>query len=228
MATKVQAAPKRQADSINIKELLHYFLSKWYWFVISVAVCVAFASYKLLKTQPVYARTITVLFKTEDSGTGTLAMPDLSSLGIDNNSGDLANEMITIRSVGLLTDVVEALDLNNMYYVKNGLHDKLLYNNSPVSAVNMAPEDKKLKGYYSFTITMESATKFILSDFVGGNNADKELKLSGEVGRTYKTPVGPFRINTTEYFTKDYINEPVKFIHNSPEAVAASFSGRIT
>lgn len=228
MATKVQAAPKRQADSINIKELLHYFLSKWYWFVISVAVCVAFASYKLLKTQPVYLRTITVLFKTEDSSGGTLSMPDMSALGIDNNSGDLANEMITIRSVGLLTDVVEALDLNNMYYVKNGLHDKLLYNNSPVSAVNMAPEDKKLKGYYSFTITMVSATKFILSDFVGGSNANKDLKLSGEVGRTYKTPVGPFRINTTEYFTKDYINEPVKFIHNSPEAVAGSFSGRIT
>lgn len=228
MATKVQSASKRQADNINIKELLHYFLSKWYWFVISVAVCVAFASYKLLKTQSVYARTITVLFKTEDSGTGTLAMPDLSALGIDNNSGELANEMITIRSVGLLTDVVEALDLNNMYYVENGLHDKLLYNNSPVSAVNMAPEDKKLKSYYSFTITMESATKFILSDFVGGSNADKELKLSGEVGRTYKTPVGPFRINTTEYFTKDYINEPVKYVHNSPEAVAASFSGRIT
>lgn len=228
MATQVQATPKRQAESINIKELIYYFLSKWYWFVISVAICVAFTSYKLLKTQPVYARTITVLFKTEDSGGGTLAMPDLSSLGINNNSGDLANEMITIRSVGLLTDVVEALDLNNMYYVENGFHDKLLYNNSPVSAVNMAPEDQKLKGYYSFKITMVSATKFILSDFVGGAGDNKELKLSGEVGRTYKTPVGPFRINTTEYFNKDYINEPIKYIHNSPEAVAASFSGRIS
>lgn len=145
MATKVQASQKRSADNINIKELLNYFLSKWYWFVISVAVCVAFASYKLMKTQPVYARTITVLFKTEDSGGGTLAMPDLSALGINNNSGDLANEMITIRSVGILTDVVEALDLNNMYYVENGLHDKLLYNNSPIAAVNILQRTRSLK-----------------------------------------------------------------------------------
>ena len=228
MAIKVQAAPKRQADNINIKELLHYFLSKWYWFVISVAVCVAYTSYKLLQTQPVYQRAITVMFKTEESGKGSLSMPDLSSLGIDNNSGDLANEMITIRSVGLLTDVVEALDLNNMYYVKNGLHNKLLYHNSPVVAVNMAPEDKKLQGYYSFNITMVSATKFIMSDFVGGTGNTEDLKLSGEVGRTYKTPVGPFRINTTEYFTKDYIDKPVTFIHTTPEALARSFSGAIT
>ena len=228
MAIKVQAAPKRQADNINIKELLHYFLSKWYWFVISVAVCVAYTSYKLLQTQPVYQRAITVMFKTEESGKGSLSMPDLSSLGIDNNSGDLANEMITIRSVGLLTDVVEALDLNNMYYVKNGLHNKLLYHNSPVVAVNMAPEDKKLQGYYSFNITMVSATKFIMSDFVGGTGNTEDLKLSGEVGRTYKTSVGPFRINTTEYFTKDYIDKPVTFIHTTPEALARSFSGAIT
>lgn len=228
MPTKMQAAPKRPADSINIKELLYYFLSKWYWFVISVAVCVAFASYKLMSTRPTYVRTITVMFKTEESGNGTLAMPDLSALGISNNSGDLANEMIVIRSVDLLTDVVATLDLNNMYYVDNGLHNKLLYNNSPVTAVNMAPEDKKLKGYYSFTITMVSATRFTLSDFAGGTGDTKNLILSGEVGRTYKTPVGPFRINTTEYFTKEYINEPVTFIHNTPEALAASFSGNIT
>lgn len=228
MATPASTAQKRSADTINIKELLSQFASKWYWFVISVAICVAFASYQLMKATPVYARTITVLFKTEDSGGGTLAMPDLSALGIDNNSGDLANEMITIRSIGLLTDVVEALDLNNMYYVENGLHNKLLYNNSPVTAVNMAPEDKKLKGYYSFNITMVSATQFVLSDFVGGTGDAKDLKLSGEVGRTYKTPVGPFRINTTEYFTKDYIDEPITYIHNTPEALAGSFSGRIT
>ena len=75
MATKVQAAPKRQADSINIKELLHYFLSKWYWFVISVAVCVAFASYKLLKTQPVYLRTITVLSRPKTAAVALCQCP---------------------------------------------------------------------------------------------------------------------------------------------------------
>lgn len=217
----------QQADTIDIKELLRYFVSKWYWFVLSVAVCVAFASYRLMKTTPVYARTISVMFKSENSGTGTNAIPDLSDLGIKSQNANIADEMLTIRSVDLLTEVVETLDLNNAYYVKDGLHHRLLYKTSPILVQNMAPEDKQMQGHYSFKVTMKSADKFELSDFTGGG-ADPKLKLTGETGHTYKTPVGVFKITTTANFNKNYIGEPVTYSHSPAPAVAGGVSGCIS
>lgn len=215
------------AEGIDIKELLRYFLSKWYWFVLSIAVCVAFTSYRLMKTAPTYSRTITVMFKSDNNNTGTNAIPDLSSLGIKSNPTDISNEIITIRSVSMLTEVVEALDLNNSYYVADGLHHKMLYKNSPVLVQNMSPADKQIHGRYSFKVTMKNAERYTLSDF-SGPDAQPGLRLTAEVGKTIKTPFGLFKITTTPNFNESYIGTPVEFVHDTPEHVAAVITGNIS
>ncbi|MCM1336107.1 MAG: polysaccharide biosynthesis tyrosine autokinase [Candidatus Amulumruptor caecigallinarius] len=224
--------PKRpnqvpQSEAIDIKELVGQFLSKWYWFVISVAVCVSFAAYKVMKTTPMYARTITVMFKTEPTKDGTKTSIDLSDLGIKTHNTDIANEMITIRSIDMMAEVVEALDLNNAYFVKSGLHRKILYKTSPILVQNMAPADKQLQAGYGFKVTMKSATQYVLSDFTGPG-VDPKLKLTAEVGRTIKTPVGPMKITTTQAFSKDYIGVPVQYVHYTPEGMGASIAAALT
>lgn len=52
MPTPQRSKAEQQSEAIDIKELVSYFISKWYWFVISVALCLAFASYQLMKTTP--------------------------------------------------------------------------------------------------------------------------------------------------------------------------------
>ena len=43
-------------QGINIKDILWMCLSRWYWYVLSLAVCCGFAFYQILKTPKVYQR----------------------------------------------------------------------------------------------------------------------------------------------------------------------------
>lgn len=169
------------------------------------------------------------MFKSEGNQTGTNAIPDLSNLGIPtiNQTTNIANEMITIRSAGMMTEVVENLDLNNAYFVKSGLHRQILYKNSPVLVQNMAPADKQLEAGYGFKVTMKSASDYELSDFTGPG-IDPATRLTAQVGRTIKTPVGPMKITTTSAFTKDYIDVPVQYVHYTPEGLGASLAASLS
>lgn len=48
-------------DSIRIQDIGYLCLAKWYWFVISLIVCVGIAGLYLLKTPSVYTRTASLL-----------------------------------------------------------------------------------------------------------------------------------------------------------------------
>lgn len=233
MAEEAAAAPKQQgkkgAEGLDIKDLLKYFASKWYWFVISVAICVAYQAYHVMRITPTYSRTIQVLFKNDAStGSGTAAIPDLSVLGISTRNMDLANEMITIRSADMMAEVVESLDLNNSYYVKDGLQEKLLYKTSPILVQNMLPPDKQMESAYSFTITLKSPDTYIISDFKGPGAPEKNVKLRARTGTTIKTPFGLFKVTTTTNFTPEYIDKPVKYSHQNVMSLASSLSKKIT
>lgn len=55
-------------DFIRIQDLFYLCLSKWYWFVLSLLVCVGTAVYYLLITPPVYTRTASLLIKDDSKG----------------------------------------------------------------------------------------------------------------------------------------------------------------
>ena len=42
------------SQSLTVRDLLWMCLSRWYWFVISLAVCCGLAVWYILKTPPVY------------------------------------------------------------------------------------------------------------------------------------------------------------------------------
>ena len=52
-----------QAESVNIKDFVLVCLSKWYWFLISIVVCLGIAAFHILRTPKVYTRYATVLIK---------------------------------------------------------------------------------------------------------------------------------------------------------------------
>ena len=51
----------RQDEPLQFKDLLTIYISKWKWFVLSLAVCLGIAAIYLLKTPPVYTRTASLL-----------------------------------------------------------------------------------------------------------------------------------------------------------------------
>ena len=59
------------AVSFSLTDFIHLILSNWYWFVLSVVICLAAATYYIKKTPKTYTRTATILVKDSRKG-GTL------------------------------------------------------------------------------------------------------------------------------------------------------------
>ena len=50
-------------QTINLKDLFFFLLRYWYWFVLSVLLCVGFAAYKYLKSDLVFRSNATIIIK---------------------------------------------------------------------------------------------------------------------------------------------------------------------
>lgn len=219
----IKRSARSSSQGVDMKELLYSIVANWYWFLISVVICVTFASIKLMKTVPTYSRSISVLIKDQASNSSMSAsMPDLSDLGIKQGSTSIENELITLRSPSLMADIVERLNLNETYTVPKGLRDELLYKTSPV-IVN--PVDSlSNNSWFQFTITLKSQKEFEISDISG--NPDHTI--NGQIGKPFKIPAGEFKLQLTPAYNSEFIDEPIIYTHSTVKGVAGGFAAALT
>ena len=65
--------------------------------------------------------------------TSTNAVSEFSDLGIFKSNTNINNELLTLKSPTLMTEVVQRLGLNETYTVRKGLKDVELYKSSPLA-----------------------------------------------------------------------------------------------
>ena len=97
--TPQATSEKSNTSGIKPMDLVVVFLSHWYWFVISVAICMAAAYYVIRSTRPLYTRTASILIK--DAAKGQSLATDASgfaNVGIFATSTDLNNEIYQLQS----------------------------------------------------------------------------------------------------------------------------------
>lgn len=111
---------KKPADDfIRIQDLWGMFVPKWYWFAGSLFVTLTIAALYLLSTPPIYTRTAAILVKDNSkSNSSTNAMSDFSDLGIFKSNTNINNELLTLKSPTLMTEVVSRLGLNESFTVR--------------------------------------------------------------------------------------------------------------
>lgn len=59
-----------QESEINITDILRFVLSNWYWFVLSVLVCIGIAFFYVKSSSKVYSRKASVLIRDDSKGVG--------------------------------------------------------------------------------------------------------------------------------------------------------------
>ncbi len=149
------------------KDLLWMCLSRWYWFVISLALCGGCAVYYILKSQPIYQRSASLLIK--DDRVGGSSAGDFSStfkgLGFLQSKTNVQNELASITSPTVMNSVVERLGLDVSYSTHGMFHDNVLYGtNLPLL---LSFPDLGEKGTGSLTASVQPDGKVTLSNFVG-------------------------------------------------------------
>ena len=128
------------SDNFNLQDFLVRCLSKWYWFILSVVLCLMAAAFYIVKTPKIYTRSATVLIKE----TGTRRTNELENLlsagGMTQQSSKLANEIIAMQSPDLMKDVVTRMALDYNYYVAGRARKHVVYGSAlPIKARFLDP-----------------------------------------------------------------------------------------
>ena len=128
MTENKTAAGKPADDFIRIQDLWGLFLPRWRWFVLSIIVTMTVAMLYLMSTPSIYTRSAAILVK-DDSKNGSLGggMSEFSDMGIFRSNTNINNELFTLKSPALMTEVVRRLRLNEIYTVRKGLKNVDLY-----------------------------------------------------------------------------------------------------
>lgn len=198
---------------------LSYILKRnWYWFVISVIVCLGFAFLYITYCPPTYSRTGSVLFR-DNSSAHILNQSSEYPLDIQKN---VDNEAFIFKSKQLMLKVAERLNLDINYTINDGLRKTELYTHSPIT-VSFPAASKT--DQFSFIITPVSKDKVQLSHFSNDKNEVVEANL--KENNTVSTPLGKIVINSSGYYDEKYFDLPVTIIKKNLEEVAQYYSDKL-
>lgn len=182
-------------STFSIQEFIELVLSKWYWFIISVALCGSVAMYYLASTPKTYMRTATVVVKDTRKGSGSeiTAFNDVLG-GIGRRSVD--NEIHIFQSRRIMEQVVMRYNLDTRYSAKNGLRIEDMYGRMPVSVAFVDAKPMQAVGF-KYSITKNN--DIVFTDFT----ENEGFSVTGKIGDTIATPFGNITTATTPYFEQN-------------------------
>lgn len=210
-----------QEEFISLRDLIELFLGRWYWFVLSVAVCLGIAWIYLSSVSPVYLRSAVMLVKSEKQNTGAELSQMLEINGLSGGNS-IENEIYILRSYQLLQEVVRRLSLDVSYTVRNGLRDENLFDNQPFEVRFL----DAYSGDTQFNVVAENESKFHLSHFeIDGKKVDFDKTAS--LNDTLVTPAGLIAILPSRGNIQNYENREIKVSRTYLEAATNAVLARI-
>lgn len=176
-------------SSMSIKDFFYLCLAKWRWFALSLVVVLGAAALYLLTTPPVYTRSTSLLLKFEQGPRSSItdAAGVLGDLNLFQSYTNVNNEILSLQSPALMTEVVKRLGLNVNYSTDGTFHKEVLYGLA-------RPYEVEFEGFadnagVSFTITPEDDGTLTLDHFrLDGDKYRGEV--TAYVDSLTATPVG--------------------------------------
>mgnify|MGYP000097620235 FL=1 len=209
-----------QDEFIRIQDLFYLCLRKWYWFILSLAVCLSVAVWYLLTTPPVYTRTASMLIKDDSKGKSASGMEDFADFGMFTTNTNINNEMVMLKSPDLMREVVSRLNLNMNYHADGRFHRRTIYGGQlPAKAILVDfPENEAV----AFTMLLAKGGNVTLFDF-NRNGEKTEERFTGTLNDTISTSVGRILVVPTSSYVKE--QEALLYVSHAPlQSVAAAYS----
>ena len=198
-ATEQQEKLSRN-NHITAYDILRLILSNWYWFVLSVVLCLLVAILYLQSTPPIYQRTATVMVKDSRKGSGAemALFSDIS--GMMRSSAD--NEIYIFKSRHITEEVVRQNDLTTRYSFDSRMRTSDLYGRTPI-LVRFLTADEADRGVFDIEIREDG--KLRAFNFLPNN---EEFSVTAAPGDTVTTPLGDIVMVATPYM-EQYLGEKI-------------------
>lgn len=121
-----------QEDDFDILGYVYKYLRYWYWFVLSVLLCLVIAYVNLKRITPIYKVYATLLIKDELSPKkADDIVADFSATGTKR----IENEIALLKSRSLVGKVIDDLNLTVSYWTEARSRDVELYSESPIKLI---------------------------------------------------------------------------------------------
>lgn len=210
-------------DFIRIQDLWGMFIPKWYWFALSLFVALATASLYLLSTPNVYTRTAAILIKDDSKNNSSAsAMNEFADIGIFKSNTNINNELLTLKSPTLMTEVVKRLGLNEIYTIRRGLKRIELYKSSPILVTFLVDNKKNV----NFDIEVDTQNKFYLSNFIVAGKETGE-RFEGNIGDSIQTSAGTLVISLTSQYENSFTGSTIQYSKEPADTVADSYMQKL-
>lgn len=209
-------------DGTLLADILTTILHHKKLFIFSIVICVLIGFIYVRSTPKNYSREAIVMVKDEKKGRisgETAAFEDMFSFG--SNSVD--NEIAFFKSKRLMQRVVERLNLDISYKVRDGLRKSELYTSSPFTITFIDVDPKQT---ISFTATLLDETMMEVTDMIGGS-VEYSGKLKVQIGDTADMPIGKIVVAPTQFMDKDYIGNPVYVNKRNLKSVSDNYNNRL-
>jgi tyrosine-protein kinase Etk/Wzc len=178
MSTKKNTQEMNEFDEdLGFENLLNKFVSKWYWFVLSVAFCFGIAYYLAKKQTPIYLIVAKVMIADPKKGAPSAENQMLGNLGTNSGTA-VENEAEILRTRYLMERVVRDLKLNITYYITGAIRDKELYA-APFIVDIVQPSDTISGAGLKLNFLPDSKIELESADFHGVIPYSKTVNIKG-------------------------------------------------
>lgn len=200
-------------ESIDIKSYISNIIRIWYFFPISLLICITIGYYLNIKTVRKYKATSTILIK-KDSRSGN-SDEFSSGFGLFNNQQNIENEIGIIKSYSLAEATISNSEHFISYYKTNKLRKDNIYKNAPF-VVTFDYFHPQLIGLYKIKLRNDSEFQIeveehnnILYDYIFfkqcGSVNNKDIKpIKAKVGSWIETPWIKIKIDQRKESSIDF------------------------
>ena len=223
----IKSQAVQESNASNKKEILPLSdvftmtLRHWPWIILSVVICVGFATLYIFRTPKVYTRSAEIQIKDNEDGAAPIEFKDL---GLFQSSSNVQDEIAILDSRDLMEEVVRRLNLDNSYYREGFFHDSIAYGtNLPI---DLTIKDIPEAAAVSLKIKVNKSGNVTLSDIKMPKKELPDKTYTGMLNDTIMTAIGKMVVKPTSEYKKgkdvDLIFRKTPF-----ESACKSFSGRL-
>lgn len=216
---------KNRRVNVDFRKISTILWNIKYLLLASIILCLTGAYFYLRYTAPVYKKSITVVLRNQQTQYADNYQMVSNTLGIGNKSNS-DNQIFILKSIKLMSRVVELGDFNIRYFSIGRFIDTELYTDSPVK-FSFKPRANHEKVNINLKITF-SGGKELLIDSLFINNEPISLpvkKISyGEIINTY---AGDFDLTVRENIDITKLSGRMSITRSGVEQEARSLTGSL-
>ncbi len=205
--TTTSRAKKKNTDggsSVPLIDIVYRTLHYWPWLLLSLFVCVGAAVLYLLCTPKIYTTSASLLIKEGNKNNMSpmgVGGEEFANMGLFQNKTNIQNEITTLMSSDLMSEVARRLKLDVNYYTPGTFHREVAYGYGlPVTA---EPVGFPANGMLAFSLAVSPDSTVTISELSVGDAEPGKEEFRGRLNDTIATAACPIVVSPTEWYKGD-------------------------